>query len=304
MRVAQDPNGWLEQVISRLVAEAPENRPIDFAAQLIFGPPLVGIADGDDRIFRTFRRSVSRRHLLPRDVLERHSPAGTDLRQVRVVSWVLPFSDEIRRSNRGRVWPSELYSVGRNNGGALNHRLSLRLTGLFREAGAAAVCPALTEQYDAFRAPRHEFSSSWSERHVAYAAGLGLFGLSGCLITAAGIHVRLGSLVTNLPLRVHVRKGSDHRAPCLRGVSQNCGHCIAKCPVGAISRQGLDKSKCYERRLVIRKKYLASYLGKFHLLASPIVQSGRRSEGFSLGCALCLSGVPCEKSDLPLRTQG
>lgn len=63
-------------------------------------------------------------------------------------------------------------------------------------------------EYDAFRSPEFTFSSSWSERHVAYAAGLGNFGLNGCLITSLGTSVRFASLVTSLPLEVTVEKRS------------------------------------------------------------------------------------------------
>jgi len=285
---------WTEQTISRLVLEAPENRLADFGGQPIFDAPLIGVADGDDSIFKDFQAVVSPRHLLPREILQRYSPAGTDLTCVRVIAWALPFTEPIRRSNRGKEWPSRLYSVARNNGGALNYAVRRRLTEVLRKEGKVAVAPVLTEEYDAFRSRGQTFTSTWSERHIAYAAGLGRFGLNGCLITASGANVRLGSVVTNLPLEPTPREKESFRAPCLELKGEGCGRCIERCPVGAISREGLDKSKCYIWRKTIRERYLDAYSREAHMLPAPVVKSGKRKDGYSLGCALCQCGVPCE----------
>ena len=288
---------WIEQTVSRLVLEAPENQLVDFGDQPIFDAPLVGIADGDDPLFEVFCKVVSPRHLLPREILRRNSPVGADLTRVSVIVWVLPFTAAIRRSNRVQGWPSRLYSMARNNGGALNYRIRHRLTEILRRSRNAAVAPVLTEEYDAFRTPEHTFSSSWSERHIAYAAGLGRFGLNGCLITPLGTSVRLGSIVTNLPLERTSQKHDNYRAPCLESGGQGCGVCIDRCPVQAISRDGLDKSKCYAMRKAVRERYLEQYTPSLHMLPAPIVKSGERIYGYSLGCALCQCGVPCEGSN-------
>ena len=173
---------WITETITRQVIEAPENRLLDFEGQAIFDTPLVGVADGDDPLFEEFRAAVGPRHLLPREVLRRYAPLDMDLTQVRVIAWALPFTDPIRRSNRGRRWPSRLYSLARNNGGALNDLVRRRAADTLRAQGGVAVAPVLTGEYDAFRSEVHTFASSWSERHVAYAAGLGRFGLNGTLI--------------------------------------------------------------------------------------------------------------------------
>ncbi len=297
MKARIDMNGWIQRTIRRLVREASENRLTDFGGIPVFGAPIVGTADGDGEVFRTFRKVVSRRHILPGEILGRDASSGAQGDAVRVVSWALPYSREISRSNRTQDWPSDVYSVARNNGGALLYEVGRRLVELVREKGFAAIAPSLADEYDAFRCPEHGFSSTWSERHVAFAAGLGSFGLNGSLITPKGAMVRLGSLITNMPLRVAGREEKDHRAPCLRDGGKNCGHCLARCPVQAISADGLDKSRCYDRRRVIREKFLESYASKFRMLSAPIVKSGRREAGYSLGCGLCYSGVPCEASD-------
>jgi epoxyqueuosine reductase QueG len=156
------------------------------------------------------------------------------------------------------------------------------------------VAPVLTEHYDAFRSPEHAFASTWSERHVAYAAGLGQFGLNGSLITPLGANVRLGSVVTDMPVPPTARRWKTHRAPCLDSRGEACDRCIQKCPMGAVSAQGLDKSKCYAMRQAVRDRFLSDYARECHMLTSPVVKGGKRRDGYSLGCALCQCGVPCE----------
>ena len=294
MTIRTDAKTWLEQAIGRLVLGAPENHLCDFDGQAIFDAPAVRVANGDDPLFERFREVVSPQHMLPREVLRQQTPGDSDTPDIRVAVWALPFTQAVRRSNRSGTWPSKLYSLARNNGGALNLEVRRRLVELLHRDGWAAAAPVLTENYDAFRSPEHTFSSSWSERHAAYAAGLGQFGLHGCLITPAGANVRLGSVVTNMPLDVTPRGFEDHRAPCLALKGAGCGRCIEKCPVGAISASGLDKSKCYAMRQAVRERHMDEYGRTLHMLPALIVKSGKRTSGYSLGCALCQCAVPCE----------
>jgi epoxyqueuosine reductase len=292
-------NDWLEGTFSELLSEAKENTLEDFPAAAIFDRPIMGVADGKDSLFEDFRRVVGPRHIRPADFLRRQSPALDGRTMVKVVSWALPFSSQILISNRGREWPSELYSVARNNGAALIYDILCKVVRILRSHGYAAAAPAQTDEYDAFRSPDFTFSSSWSERHVAYAAGLGRFGLNGCLMTPLGTNVRFASLVTSLPLEVRPEKRPDYRSPCLEDGGKTCGLCLERCPVQAISPSGLDKSKCYDRRQSIRRRFLEDYSQRFGLRTSPIVKNGRREPGFSLGCALCMSAVPCESRSFP-----
>ncbi len=274
-----------------------ENRLADFGHAAVFDAPVVGVADGRDPIFELFREVVSPRHLIPLEILGHYSPARADLSSVSVVSWALPFSTEVRRSNRVEDWPSALYSVARNNGGAIIVEMSLWLTQELRNLGLVAVSPAITEEYDTFRDAEHTFSSTWSERHIAYATGLGRFGLHGSLITPVGSQVRFGSLIVNLPPGANPARADDYRAACLASGGETCGLCRRRCPVDAISQTGMDKERCYGRRNEIRERHLVGYANKYRMLSSPIVKSGTRKPGISLGCALCQCGVPCENSD-------
>ncbi len=91
---------WLEDTITHLVLDSPENRLIDFRGQPIFDSPLVGVACGDDPLFELFRKVVSARHLQPQEFLNRYAPEDADLAHVNVIVWVLPFAKEVRCPNR------------------------------------------------------------------------------------------------------------------------------------------------------------------------------------------------------------
>ena len=284
----------VDTAISEWVKTCPENCLPDYSAQPIFDAPLVGVADGDDPLFDVFRTVVSLQHIMPRSLLRAQGTPESDLKQIRVIVWALPFTMKVRRSNDGRSEPSRLYSLARNNGEALNCRLRDHVVQMIRDDGWAAVSPIAVPEYDAFRSLDHVFASTWSERHVAFAAGLGQFGLSAALITPVGSNVRFGSVVTNMPLPVTPRLHDDYRASCLSSGGEVCGKCIDRCPVGAISEEGHDKEKCYSMRQAVRRRHMDGYVHSLKMIPVEIVKSGERKQGYSLGCALCQCGVPCE----------
>lgn len=288
---------WLQNELSELILNSPENRLVDFDELRIFDRPLIGVADGFDDYFEQLKYAVSPRHMHPSDLII----SGQDKKRIpgplRVLVWVLPYTQKIRESNIGGREPSLLYSIARNNGGAFNFFLRRQLAKKISSMGFQAIVPLLTATYDAFRYSPFTFSSSWSERHVAFIAGLGQFGLNANLITSVGAHVRIGSLVTDAPFDITPRASDDYRAECLRTAGAACSACISNCPVQAISAKGLDKERCYVMRKAVRKKYIDHYRLNYAIKTAPVVKSGRRSEGYSLGCALCQCGVPCENSN-------
>jgi len=287
-------NAWVEQEIARAVLEAPENRLPDFGGQAIFDRPVVRIADGDDELFKQFRDVVSPQHLMPRDLLRRYGKPGAEADQVSVIVWALPLTAPVRQSNRGPRWPSELYHAAWAKGRRVNFKLERRLTHMLRSQGWSAVVPAATDAYAVFRDPDHTISSSWSERHVAYAAGMGQFGLRGCLITPVGVNVHLGSVITTGPMEPTTRPYAGYAAPCLEHHGEGCGACIQRCPDGAISRDGLDKLKCYEMLKASAEHLQEAHAGSSQATRAPVAGNGRADEQYSLGCGLCMCGVPCE----------
>lgn len=134
------------------------------------------------------------------------------------------------------------------------------------------------------REPPVGLASTWSERHAAYAAGLGSFSLNDGLITQKGIAHRCGSVITDAFIPPTARLHGDHRANCLHFPRGDCGLCIPRCPAGAISPHGHDKEKC--------RAYVYEQLRE---------SVGRTYGIMETGCGLCQTGVPCE-ARIPARS--
>ena len=133
-------------------------------------------------------------------------------------------------------------------------------------------CPSSSGQLGRIR----PYVTDWSERHVAYAAGLGTFGLSKGLITAKGMAGRIGSVITDAPFAPTPRPYSSPFEYCTI-----CGACQARCPAGAI-----DKSK-------------GCALGKDQTICGPYVMGSKLpphgpKQLVRYGCGKCQVCVPCE----------
>lgn len=226
----------------------------------IFEPPLVGFASADDPMFVEFKKEsvIGPLFRLPGEWFE-----GA----VTVISYFLPFTEAVRRSNYDGKLPSEDWMHGRFLGEKFNHAVRCFLVNELEKMGGKAVIPALHEIY---RADYDNFSSNWSERHIAYAAGLGTFGLSRGLITKKGIAGRFGSAITDLKFQVSARTFSNPFQNCPYFSDQSCGACVERCPSGAITESGKDKSACHRftriedhaREMRVKYNYDHSVCGK------------------------------------------
>ena len=148
---------------------------------------------------------------------------------------------------------------------------------LLEEEGYHAAAPHLEQLKRGFDIVKMNFTSHWSERHVAFVAGLGTFGLSAGLITERGIAMRVGSVVTDLELPPTPRSyGDDPFAWCTR-----CGACERRCPAHAIGKTNAerDKPRC--------AAYIVNHV-------SPDRGSRYGWYDLALGCGLCQTAVPCE----------
>lgn len=86
-----------------------------------------------------------------------------------------------------------------------------------------------------------------SHKHVAKAAGLGWIGRNNLLVNETfGSHLRLVTILTDLPLRVNSPLSKD---------CGSCRDCLSVCPVGAIKelQEDFDHIRCYEQLRVFAK---------------------------------------------------
>jgi len=110
---------------------------------------------------------------------------------------------------------------------------------------------------------------------MAFAAGLGSFGLSDGFINEKGIAMRCGSIIIDYKLPSDAdKRPEDPYYYCLK-----CGSCIKRCPVGAITFETRhDKQKCSE-----------------HVMSTiPYIKNNYGINIYS--CGLCQVGVPCENN--------
>ena len=201
--------------------------------------------------------------------------------ELTVISWVLPQTKATKYDHRKETkMPSERWARARIMGEGVNVKLRKFMLRELGESGYPAVAPMLSPLWGEHMSEKYLFASSWSERHAAYAAGLGTFGLSDGLITAKGKAHRVGSVVAKIRIPPTPRPYTDHHAYCLWYAKGTCGDCITKCPAGAISEKGHDKLKC------------SKYVDTTHAF----VEEHYHFKGY--GCGFCQVGIPCE-SNIP-----
>lgn len=281
-----DAAAFLEKAIKKYVVTSPANHFKSFDGGCIFDEPLVGFADGDDAIFQDYKTIIGDFHLSPREALAKHLESKESSRKrtaaVSVISYVLPITYETRLSlHRETILPSLRWNHTRWHGQDFINDLSRYVLSLLESLGYRAVAPELADFFKLKNLPSG-YASNWSQRHIAYAAGLGTFSLNDGFITQRGMAMRCGSVVSDARITASPRVYKDHLANCLFYSDGSCRRCAERCPVAAISEQGHDKNKCLEF-LFTRQKEIVKELG--------------REDGYIgryLGCGLCQTKVLCE----------
>jgi epoxyqueuosine reductase len=272
----------LATFIRQLVAGSPLNRLARIDDSPIFDAPILGVADGDDPLFVEYQRTIiGPHHLMPRDILASATPdrAPRIPSAVRVLCWVLPISAETRRSNAVMTRePSRRWAHTRYYGELFNNVIRVEVERYIRTHGSIAVAAVASPLFKTLRDIPGGPSSTWSERHALYAAGLGTFGLCDGFLTQVGKAMRCGSVVVDLPLVVTKRHHPSHHSACPYLARGACGDCMARCPAGAIGPHGHDKNACAhyqdETLLPLRESYGVP----------------------TTGCGLCQTSIPCESS--------
>jgi epoxyqueuosine reductase QueG len=265
--------------IARVVRENPANRRKDDEGTY-FEEPLVGFAAAGDPLFQEYKQIIGAFHMTPREVFE-DAFGPESLTDGTVVCWVLPVAKDTRTSNRKEDrLPSRLWAHTRDFGEKFNDELRKAVVSYLQGAGARAVAPMLSPKFKVLWESPVGIASTWSERHAVYAAGLGTFSLSDGLITPRGIAHRVGAVVTDLVLPPSPRSNENYRSNCLVFRGKECGVCAKRCPGGAITEDGHDKTKC------------------LHYYRT-VLDAVREAYGVEVsGCGLCQTAVPCE-SQIP-----
>lgn len=253
----------IEDWIREYFADTSMNNVTELNNLRLYDLPLVGVAAAIDPLFARLREpdAVGPMHKLPEEWL-----AGSR----SIISYFLPFTEEVRSANRTPGDPATEWLYGRIEGQIFNNALSSMLAHKLSEAGYPTVIPAQDQRFSIVNR-----RSNWSERHVAFIAGLGTISLNCSLITRLGAAGRVGSVVTSLELPATQRYYTAVDENC-----NHCGACIRRCPPRAIDSAGKDHAVCDAYLETIQRRYQPRY-----------------------GCGKCQTAVPCEKG-IPAKRQG
>ena len=275
---------WIRNIAETFIENSPKNSLGNLEGERAFDKPLIGFAGGDDPLFEAYKEHVGPFHLTPWEIFVlTFGDAAVSPEELTVISYILPQTEATKADNRREeAFPAERWARARIFGEEVNVKLRKHLVAALKDEGCRAVAPLLTTQFSRRLSPKYGFASTWSERHAAYAAGLGTFGLCDGLITPVGKAMRTGSVVARVKIPPTPRPYNDHHAYCLFFSKGICKKCAKRCPAGAITQAGKDKMLCYR---YVRKtvEYVKSNFG---------------FDGY--GCGLCQTGVPCE-SKIPLK---
>ncbi|MDL2210164.1 4Fe-4S ferredoxin [Desulfovibrio sp. OttesenSCG-928-O18] len=281
-----DTAAWLQQTATEFMKGPANDLHMPTGPEPAWGTPFIGFAAGDDPLWDSYKDHVGEFHWTPSEAFAIAYPDEKfSASELTVMSWILPQTDATRRDHKKeKVVPSERWArsriFGENHG---NRGLRKHMVDVLRENGVQAVAPHLLEEWQQIDAGKYLFASTWSERHAAYAAGLGTFGLCDGLITPVGKSMRTGSIVMRLNVPITERPYTHHKEYCLFYSSGGiCGVCIKRCPAGALSEAGHDKPKC---RAYVRE------------VTKPHVRNTWNFDGY--GCGFCQVNVPCEKGIPP-----
>lgn len=242
-----------------------------------FGEPKVAFASAGDPLFTEYKTIIGTYHLTPAEAFaEMHGePPGPG---ATVICWSLPIAKVTRKEQRKeKRLPCRRWARTRWYGQMMNDELARLFMDFLAQRGVRSIAPSLLGTFKRVTAPPVGLSSIWSERHAAYAAGLGTFSINDALITEHGIAHRLGSVVAETTLEPTPRK-KDYRANCLFVTRGGCLKCAKRCPVGAISKKGHDKNLCSD-----------------YSYGTVLEEVGEEYDVKVAGCGLCQTDVPCEK---------
>jgi epoxyqueuosine reductase QueG len=276
---SSNPAEWVEGIIKDFINNSPENTLKNPAGEKAWNDPLVGFSGGEDPIYKEYKeKHIGAFHWMPLEAFQMAFPQSpTKAGELTVISWILPQMEktkaDLRKESR---LPSESWARARIFGEETNVKLRKHLVATLAAAGVEAVSPMIFPRWEQKVSERFGFASTWSERHAAYAAGLGTFGLCDGLITPKGQAMRCGSAIAKIKIPPTPRPYQDHHAYCLFYSRGTCGKCIVRCPADAVTKAGHDKLKC-KAYLDLTRTYVTSTFG---------------FEGY--GCGFCQTGVPCE----------
>lgn len=266
-------------IIEEFIRTSPENSLKINTNEPAWEEALIGFSSGADPLYREYKEHIGEFHFAPAEIFNltfADSPATAE--ELTVISWSLPQREVTKAENRREnFYPSHRWVQARFPGENFNDLLRKRVVEEFEKENIQAVAPILSPLWKQATSPKFGMASRWSERHAAYASGLGTFGLCDGLITAKGKAHRVGSVVARIQIPPTPRSYTHHQEYCLFFSTGGCMVCADRCPAGAITENGHNKKLCWDHTHGPCAEYIKQRFG---------------FDGY--GCGLCQTGVPCE----------
>lgn len=190
--------------------------------------PVIGYASAHDPMFDELNAVIGEEHITPKKAL---FSANT------VISYFIPFEEPVVRSNTVGKIASQEWAFAYIETNRLIEKLGLAIKERLEKKGYATILPP------GKNLERAALSGNYSQRHTAYVAGLGTFGMNNLIITEKGCAGRFGSVITELKIEPTPRPEQEI---CLYKQNGSCTDCIDACPQNALSTEGFNKSLCTE----------------------------------------------------------
>jgi epoxyqueuosine reductase QueG len=274
---------WFTEKINNYLTNDDSNKMSGVDGRLMFEPnTIVGFCSGNDQIFVDYKSIIGSFHKTPKEAYSWHceqSKISPELENLSVVAYILPINQKTKKENAefSEEWPCEAWAHTRLYGEQSNVKLQKFLVSELLKIGIEAYAPATDKElFKTFQ--EHEngvWASNWSHRHMCFASGLGSFGISDGFINHRGKAMRCGSLIVNLNLPSDSANRPNNTEPYKYCIE--CGDCIKKCPVKAISIENKhDKKVCGNYVVFKTSKYVVDNY------KIPIY-----------GCGLCQCNVSC-----------
>ena len=215
------------------------NRQIENAKTITqYRKPLIGFASAHDPLFNQMKEIVGPHHLHPTELL---SNAET------VIAFFIPFAETIITANRKGSEIAREWAVAYKETNKLIETISFELKKELVSLGINVVTQPATHNFN-----EQDLTTSWSNKSMAYVAGLGTFGINHLLITKAGCAGRFGSTVISAKIPSSPRPTREN---CLYKRDYTCQFCVKNCPTGALTLEGLNKQRCYTHLLEVDKLF-------------------------------------------------
>lgn len=236
----------MKTLITNKIVEYVKNYPNEKNLKNLWQEPIVGFADANGSYIKSLKEVVTPAHMMPEDFMVNPNI---------IISYYIPFTEETAAVNlnvEGNM-ASQEWSDAYNITNTMISDINQYIADTLNEMGYRAAVPT------GIFFDKGLILSNWSQRHIAYAAGLGTFGINNMLISEKGCCGRYGSLVADIPVEADSILTEER---CLYKKNGSCKKCVQNCFSGALTVDGFDRKKCFEICMLNDAKTGADVCGK------------------------------------------